>query len=223
MGNSHDQAELTAGRLIAIGDIHGHLAKLESLLEQVQPRQDDHIVFLGDYIDRGPDSYSVVEYILELQRRVPATVALRGNHEDFVVSLFLGNLSETLRNIWLGPNGGRATMASYRNRDLYLKEHQDFYCGLPYSHAEGGYFFCHAGVEPRVPLDRQKPHVLVEEGAGYYGYTGDHGMMVVHGHRHLESGVPEIHPNRINLDTGAGHGGPLTAMEVRTRRVWQAW
>lgn len=212
-----------ATRLIAIGDVHGHLTKLEGLMDKIEPRLDDHIIFLGDYIDRGPDSYGVIEFILELRGMVPATVTLRGNHEDFVTSLFKGNQSESQRNLWLGPNGGRATMASYRNRGLYLKEHHEFYRDLPYSHAEDGYFFCHAGVEPRVPLERQKPYVLVEEGAAYYGYTGNHGMMIVHGHKHLDSGVPEIHPNRINLDTGAGHGGPLTAMELHSRTVWQAW
>jgi len=188
----------------------------------IQPTREDRIVFLGDYIDRGPDSYGVIDFILELRDNVPGTITIRGNHEDFVTSLFKGNQSETQRNLWLGPNGGRATMASYRNRGIFLKEHQDFYCGLPYSHAEDGYFFCHAGVQPRIPLDQQPHHVLVEEGAAYYGYAGDYGMVVVHGHKHLESGVPEIHPNRINLDTGAGHGGPLTAMELHTRMTWQA-
>jgi serine/threonine protein phosphatase 1 len=208
-------------RLIAIGDIHGHLTKLERLMAKIEPRLDDHIIFLGDYIDRGPDSYEVVEFILEFRERFPATVTLCGNHEHFVTTLFLGNQSESLRNTWLGRNGGRATLTSYQDRGL-LKVHQEFFSGLPYFHSEGGYFFCHAGVEPRVPLDRQKSFVLLEDGVAFHSYKGDHGMVVVHGHKRLESGVPEIHANRINLDTGAGHGGPLTAMELHTKRVWQA-
>lgn len=81
------------GRLIAIGDAHGRLSRLEDLIKQIGPKEDDTPVFLGDYIDRGAHSYEVIEYILQLKKRFSSTTTLRGNHEDFVISLFMGNLN----------------------------------------------------------------------------------------------------------------------------------
>lgn len=150
------------GRLIAIGDIHGRLSKLTGLIEKIGLTAEDRLVFLGDYIDRGPDSYEVVELILKLRQDYPNTITLRGNHEDFVVSLFMGNQSQYERHIWLKMNGGDLTMASYKKNGFYLKEHQDFYMNLPISYETDEYFFCHAGVRPDVPLDKQKAIDLIE-------------------------------------------------------------
>src|SRR3990172_11534761 len=148
-------------RLIAIGDIHGRLSKLEGLLEQIAPSGDDRLVFLGDYIDRGADSFEVVELLLRLKKELPLMVTLRGNHEDFVVSLFIGNDSLRQRDIWLKMNGGDMTMTSYLNNGFYLKVHREFYMNLPLSWETDEYFFCHAGVRPRIPLEQQKAIDLI--------------------------------------------------------------
>lgn len=207
------------GRLIAVGDIHGRLSKLEGLIDQIGPNRDDLLVFLGDYIDRGADSFEVVELIIALKRRLPHTITLRGNHEDFVVSLFMGNQSQYQRNIWLKMNGGDLTMASYRNNGCHLKEHKDFYMNLPLFWETDEYFFCHAGVRPGITLDEQKPGDLIEIREPFLSSNMDFGKIVVHGHNPVET--PDIRHNQINIDTGAGKYGPLTAIELPSKRIWQ--
>ncbi len=149
-------------RIIAIGDIHGRLEKLEGLIEQIAPSDEDRLVFLGDYIDRGAESFEVVDLIVRLKRTFPKTITLRGNHEDFVISLFKGNQSQYQRDIWLKMNGGDLTIASYRNKGFHLNVHQDFYMNLPLYWETSEYFFCHAGVRPGIPLAQQKGSDLIE-------------------------------------------------------------
>jgi len=207
------------GRLIAIGDIHGRLAKLEGLLDQLAPSSDDRLVFLGDYIDRGADSFEVVELLSRLKKELPNTITLRGNHEDFVVSLFMGNQNTYQRNIWLKMNGGDLTMTSYRNNGCYLKVHREFYMNLPVSWETEEYFFCHAGVRPGIPLAEQKPGDLIEIREPFLSSNADFGKIVVHGHQPVEK--PVISHNQINIDTGAGKYGPLTAIELSSKKIWQ--
>jgi serine/threonine protein phosphatase 1 len=207
------------GRLIAIGDIHGRLKKLEGLLGKISPQPDDQIVFLGDYIDRGAESYGVVELVLSLKADLENVVTLRGNHEDYVASLFFGNMNKRDLHIWLTMNGGNLTMSSYRRRSLYLKEHQDFYLNLLLSYETEHYFFCHAGVRPGVPLAEQKPSDLLEIRDRFLKSEADFGKVVVHGHHPVDK--PDIRPNQINIDTGAGKYGPLTAIELPSLKIWQ--
>lgn len=209
------------GRVIAIGDIHGTLRKLEGLIEQVSPSKEDTIIFLGDYIDRGPDPYHAVEYIIDFMDQFPNTVTLRGNHEDFVISLFMGNMNEYERNLWLKMNGGLQTMVSYRRAGKLLGEHRDFCMGLRHFWENDEFFFCHAGVRPGVPLDRQRKSHLVEIREPFLTSTRDFGKVVVHGHTITHE--PVLKPNRIGIDTGAWQWGPLTAVEVPSRRIWQEY
>jgi serine/threonine protein phosphatase 1 len=99
------------GRLLAIGDIHGCLDQLRELLARVVPTPHDQLVFLGDYVDRGPDSAGVVEVLLTLRDQLPRTVFLRGNHEQMLLDVLAGGDPA----IFL-LNGGEQTIASYRNR-----------------------------------------------------------------------------------------------------------
>ena len=209
------------GRVIAVGDIHGTLRKLEGLIEQIGPTKEDTIIFLGDYIDRGPDPYHAVEYIIDFMDQFPNTVTLRGNHEDFVISLFMGNMNEYERNLWLKMNGGLQTMVSYRRAGKLLGEHRDFYMGLRHSWENEEFFFCHAGVRPGVPLGQQKRSHLVELREPFLSSTKDFGKVVVHGHTITDE--PVLKPNRIGIDTGAWQWGPLTAVEVPSRRIWQEY
>lgn len=209
------------GRLIAIGDIHGRIQKLEGLLQQIQPTADDQLVFLGDYIDRGPDSYLVVETVIDLKERFPQTVTLRGNHEDFVISMFLGNQNPEERNIWLNMNGGNLCLGSYRDAGHFMAVHKDFYLSLGHSWETDEFFFCHAGIQPGVPLDEQRPIDLVDMREPFLSSKLDHGKVVVHGHSSQRE--VELLSNRINIDTGAGKHGPLTAIELPSRHLWQQW
>jgi serine/threonine protein phosphatase 1 len=207
------------GRLIAVGDIHGRLSKLVGLIGKIRPEKDDMMIFLGDFVDRGPDSYEVVEFIIRLKQEFPQTVTLRGNHEDFIVSLFMGNMSKQDRNIWMKMDGGDQTMASYRRNGYYLKVHQEFYMNLPLFWETKDYFFCHAGARPGVPLSEQRASDLVQIKELFLSSKEDFGKIIVHGHNIVEE--PEILSNRINIDTGAGRYGPLTAIELPSLKIWQ--
>ena len=209
------------GRLIAIGDIHGRIGKLEGLLQQIQPQGDDQLVFLGDYIDRGPDSYAVVETVIGIKEEIPRTVTLRGNHEDFVISMFQGNQNQEERNIWLKMNGGNLCLGCYRDEGEYMAIHKDFYMNLGHSWETDDFFFCHAGIRPGVALDEQSPVDLIEMREPFLSSGLDHGKVIVHGHSSMRD--PELLPNRINIDTGAGKHGPLTAIELPSRHLWQQW
>lgn len=208
------------GRLIAIGDIHGRLSKLDDLIHQIGPELDDTIIFLGDYIDRGAHSYEVVEYVIQLKEVFPNTITLRGNHEDFVISLFMGNLNPRDREIWLTMNGGRVTLASYRINGHYLNVHQEFYMNLNHSFETDDFFFCHAGVRPGVPLNDQRKIDLLEIDDPFLSSDRDFGKIIVHGHTITDRVV--IKQNRIGIDTGAGQYGPLSAIELPSLKVWES-
>jgi len=207
-------------RLIAIGDIHGRFFKLESLMEEITPEKDDTIVFLGDYIDRGPKSYHVVDFIVKLKQEFPNTVILRGNHEDFVLSIFQGNQDKYMRHLWLKLNGGDQTLASYKGAGHYLNVHQDFYMNLPVFWETDQYFFCHAGVRPGVPLRKQRAVDLLEIREPFLNSEIKFEKTIVHGHTPVPS--PTVTPYRINIDTGAGNNGPLTGIELPSLKIWQS-
>jgi serine/threonine protein phosphatase 1 len=206
-------------RLIAIGDIHGRLSQIEELLDQINPKKQDTLVFLGDYIDRGPHSFEVVELIIRIKKDFPNTVTLRGNHEDFVLAMFRGNQSRQDRDLWLKYNGGDLTLASYRIAGCFMNVHRDFYEALPIKWETDRYFFCHAGVKRGTPLDKQKSLDLLSTRGPYPLPEEDLGKVVVHGHSILAK--PLILENRINIDTGAGSWGFLTAIELPSLRIWQ--
>ncbi|MBN2106748.1 MAG: serine/threonine protein phosphatase [Deltaproteobacteria bacterium] len=208
------------GRLLAIGDVHGRLSRLERLIAQIGPSADDTLVFLGDYIDRGPDSYEVVELLIDLKKQFPGIITLRGNHEDYIIAVLLGNQNRQERELWRTCNGGEMTLASYRHAGEYMSVHKDFYLNLPVYWETEEYFFCHAGVRRGVPLHEQRPVDLVDNRNHYPLPHENLGKIVVHGHTVVDT--PLILSNRINIDTGAGKSGPLTAIELHSRTIWQS-
>ena len=141
----------------AIGDIHGSLRKLRTLMARC--RQHAHgreatFVFLGDYIDRGAESAGVVSYLIELQSRLrDRAIALKGNHEGFALGVVDAG---TQVEHWLSQ-GGEATLRSYGVADpgALPREHVDWFRSLPLSYDDGRRFFVHAGVNPDRPLDAQ--------------------------------------------------------------------
>lgn len=207
------------GRLIAIGDIHGRLSKLTGLLAKINPQFKDRLVFLGDFVDRGPDSFDVVELLIRLRRNYPNTVTLRGNHEDLIISFFMGNMSQNARELWRKMDGGDQTLVSYRRHGSHLKDHREFYESLPFYWQTEQYFFCHAGVRPGIGLDKQKASDLLGIREPFLSAKENFGKIIVHGHDVVEK--PTILPNRINIDTGAGGYGPLTGIELPSLRIWQ--
>jgi serine/threonine protein phosphatase 1 len=224
-------------RIYAVGDIHGRadlLARLARLVAADLRRGDCDkalTVFLGDYVDRGRDSRGVIERLA--RRDFPTSiVALRGNHEDAT----LRYLNDPAMLDQFAALGGLTTLASYgvdpgeeMLRGGAAAVHAAFLARLPPDHRRfleetafsaeyGDYFFCHAGVRPRVPLDRQDPQDLMWIRYEFLNYHGAFGKVIVHGH------TPHAHvenlENRINLDTRAFKSGVLTAvaLEGKERR-----
>jgi predicted MPP superfamily phosphohydrolase len=197
----------------AVGDVHGCLDKLKSLIAACRQHAGDNemiLVFLGDYIDRGPESAGVVRYMLGLQADAPQhVIALRGNHEAWAVAVLDGLLPATP---WL-RNGGVTTLSSYGVGDVseLPNAHLDWMRSLPLTYDDGRRLFVHAGVDPRKPLDAQADHDLVWIREPFLDDDRDYGRLIVHGHTPLETGKPDLRPNRLNLDTAAVFGGPLTA------------
>ena len=218
--NSSSPPAAETSSVFAIGDVHGCAEELRALIQKLPLRKDSLVVFLGDYIDRGPDSRGVVDTILDLQQYC-RVVCLLGNHELMLREFLDG--SDSRRVARFIYNGGSATLASYADHDgvfVMPEEHRDFYASLLYHHVEGDHCFVHAGL----PADVDDIDIAVhgEEMVWMRQRPGmpepNFSKIVVHGH----SAIPEIdvQPRRINLDTACVYGRRLTGMELNTREVY---
>ena len=204
------------GRLLAIGDIHGCLQQLEELLNRVAPTGQDQVVFLGDYVDRGPTSSGVIDCLIEFGRSFPATVFLRGNHEQMFTD-YLDGLDPTAFLF----NGGLKTLDSYHDSGLWPvpQSHRSFLDTLVNCYQTDDYIFVHAGLRPGVPLADQDPGDLLWIRREFINSDYDWGKTVIYGHTPLEH--PFLGETRLGLDTGCVYGRRLTCCEVRTRQLWQ--
>lgn len=203
------------GRLLAVGDIHGQLAKLRELMERVRPLPGERIVFLGDYIDRGPEAKGVIDFLLDFSRGHPRAIFLRGNHE----AMFLDFLDGRAQELYL-YNGGLRTLESYREGKSYRipERHWQFLRGLPLCHEEQDFIFVHAGLRPGLSLQEQDPRDLLWIRGDFIDSGCSWGKTVVFGHTPMPS--PLFLEGKIGLDTGAGQGGRLSCCEVRQRLCW---
>ena len=220
-------------RVYAIGDIHGRLDLLERLHAMISEDSRNAasdaarvIVYLGDYIDRGPDSRAVIDLLRREDLPGFECVHLLGNHEWAMLEFLENHL---IGESWFAY-GGYATLVSYGINPMprpmppegriaglqnALKaalppEHFAFLMGLRLSHVEGDYLFVHAGIRPGVPLERQEVEDLTQIRYEFLESPLDHGKLVVHGHTIADE--PEIRPNRIGIDTGAFASGKLTCL-----------
>ncbi|MBL8608196.1 MAG: metallophosphoesterase [Myxococcales bacterium] len=206
--------------VFAVGDVHGCAEELRALLQKLPLTRDSLIVFLGDYIDRGPSSRGVIETILDLQDYCEVKCLL-GNHELMLREFLDG--SDPRRSARFVLNGGGATLASYANDDgLFVipPEHLAFYEGLPHHHVEGDFCFVHAGLPVDLPEIDVAIHgeemVWMRQRRGFQGPK--YSKTVVHGHTPVSE--VEITDGRINIDTSCVYGIRLTAMEVHTQELW---
>lgn len=209
------------GRTYVIGDIHGCLNKLQALVDrckidsgEARPR----LIFIGDYIDRGPDSRGVVEFLIDTQNGAPETVVcLQGNHEAMAL---LSAYDATKVAAWL-YNGGDATLLSYGTTTVadIPREHMSWFESLPIHHDDGLRFFVHAGIDPSKPLDQQDDTDCLWMREPFLSDRREYSRLVVHGHTPTERHLPELRANRLNIDTGAYLGGPLTAAIFDERSV----
>lgn len=218
-------------RIHAIGDVHGRLDLLERMHARIaaelaqDPPREWRIIHLGDYVDRGPDSAGVIEFVAARTRENPRVLALAGNHETKFLA-FLASIEQWQQ---FADFGGRETALSYgvdidfstlaglREGHEKLKRavpesHMGFLNGLGYSAAFGDFFFCHAGIRPGVPLDEQSTHDLTWIRGEFLNHPGLHPKVIVHGHTPHEE--PEVLANRVNVDTRAYASGVLTALVI---------
>ncbi|MEW6388588.1 MAG: metallophosphoesterase family protein [Thermodesulfobacteriota bacterium] len=205
------------GAIYVIGDIHGCLGHLERLLEEVGPDLSrDRLIFIGDYIDRGPDSKGVVDYILRLKERCPLDnlICLKGNHE----AMFLDFLQGKDRELFLF-NGGLSTLREYWGEQWrYLEElrlppdHEAFYRELKLYYELPGYLFVHGGLKPGVPLEEQVEEDLLWIRGEFIASFEDFGRRVIFGHTPFKA--PLVMPNKIGIDTGAVYGNLLTCLKL---------
>ncbi|MFD1611686.1 metallophosphoesterase family protein [Sphingomonas tabacisoli] len=225
-------------RVYAIGDIHGRLDLLDQLLfridadERARGPARSEIIFLGDLVDRGPNSAGVVQRALELKRSGRPVRLLMGNHEEVFLKALKGSL-EALK--FFVKIGGRATILSYGFDeseyerldyeellpaliDRVPAEHVAFLESLENQIAIGDYLFVHAGIRPRVPFDQQVGGDLRWIRSDFLDFRGDHGAVIVHGHTITDD--VEERPNRIGIDTGAFASGRLTALGLEAGERW---
>lgn len=216
-------------RVYAIGDIHGCLAELDALLRKIgedaaSHQGETHIVFVGDLVDRGPESAGVVRRLREGPLPGDRHSFLMGNHEEAMIDIWDGEL-ESLSG-WL-TYGGEATLESYgldraevfrfgtdlprRMREVVPPEDIAFMRGFEDQVRIGDYLFVHAGIRPGIPLAEQDQYDLRWIRSEFLDdEETDHGVMVVHGH--TISAEPEVRSNRIGIDTGCFASGRLTAL-----------
>jgi serine/threonine protein phosphatase 1 len=228
-------------RIYAIGDVHGRIDLLGRLRTMIVDDAKGHpiarkvVVYLGDYVDRGPDSRGVVEMLAAEPLPGFESIFIMGNHEDSLLRFLADPLSEAA---WM-TYGGDATLYSYgvrppdarkasdldAARDVFAaavpREHLAFFKGLKLLHIEGDYAFVHAGLRPGIPIDLQDPEDLMWIRDEFLSSNANFGKIAVHGHSISDS--PEIRPNRIGIDTGAFATGTLTCLVLEgTRRRFLA-
>jgi serine/threonine protein phosphatase 1 len=224
-------ARLPAGtRIYAVGDIHGRADLLERLFVRIDADLRSHPidqsvqVFLGDYIDRGPQSREVLDLLIARRRR-HQVLCLKGNHEHFAMNFL------TAPSLWSDWRrmGGVETLLSYNVRASSSSDdpqaqdeiatafrqampdiHRRFLHGLALSFMCGDFFFAHAGVRPGIPLRQQRRQDLLWIREDFLLHEEDFGKVVVHGH--TPTTTPDIKVNRINIDTGAYATGRLTCL-----------
>ncbi len=201
------------GRIFAVGDIHGCIDKLDALLDSIDiDFSRDRLLFVGDYIDRGADPFAVVDRVVALKKQHPdRIITLKGNHEAMLLDFLSGEDDFSFL-----ANGGTATLDSYErhgaNPRAMPPDHLAFYESLVLYHETEEYIFVHAGLKPRVPLERQSPHDMMWIRSRFIRSKYDFGKIVVFGHTPFRE--PLMEPNKIGIDTGAVYGRKLTCLQL---------
>ena len=226
--------------IYAVGDIHGQFEELQRVLDLIveDGGPDAKIIFLGDYVDRGPDSRSVVQTLMDGVNDGRNWHPIKGNHDRYFTR-FMSD--QTIYDpatrpdlFWFNPRlGGDKTMLSYgvdapdgapvgpiheAAQAAVPQAHLDFLDALPLVHHEKELLFVHAGLRPGVPLSEQAEDDLVWIRDGFLEHPDPFDWLVVHGHTALD--YPEHAGNRVNLDGGAGYFRPLHAAVFDAGSCW---
>ncbi len=226
-------------RIYAIGDIHGRSDLLDELLEKIAgddrargSASSKRLIFLGDYVDRGPDSKGAVARVKAMKESDDHVTCLKGNHEEMLIRTCRGD--RRTAGVF-ARNGGRETAlsygideAAYDAADLgeltelmaahVPEDHIRFLAGLVDWVEAGDYLFVHAGIRPGIPIEEQDTSDLRWIRSEFTEYRGNLGAMVIHGHTITEH--PDEQVNRIGIDTGAYATGCLTAIGLEGPDRW---
>ena len=229
-------------RSYAIGDIHGQLALLHRAHARISADQARHgpgtVVHVGDLVDRGPDSRGVIELLRTGIAAGQDWVVLKGNHDRMFTGFLRDrnhkepglrpDMSYLHYRIGGGPTLGSYGVANAADRPLapvhvealaaVPKAHREFLETRPVLFQRDGAVFVHAGIRPGVPLDRQDETDLLWIRGGFLEDRRDHGALIVHGHTALD--WPVHYGNRLNIDSGAAYGGPLSAVVIEGGAVF---
>lgn len=215
----------TSHRRIIIGDVHGHYNGLMKLLEAIAPGPNDQVYFLGDLIDRGPQSAQVVDFVKQNPYH-----CLLGNHEQMLLDVLCSSrVSAPVQQAWL-YSGGYATIASYKDSTIPQK-HLDWMLSLPTHLDLGDIWLAHAGVDPRIPLEKQTADQFCWVRDEFHSiskpYFSD--KLIIIGHT-ITFTLPGVTPGKLaqgqgwlDIDTGAYHSksGWLTGLDITNRQVYQ--
>jgi serine/threonine protein phosphatase 1 len=210
-------------KIFAVGDIHGCYDKLTAMMKILPWSREngDLLLFIGDYIDRGPRSRDVVEFLVQLRKKGGEFVFLKGNHEKMLLDYYIQQKDQML----YVANGGAETIASYveggigRKAFVLPEEHLDFFLSLGLYYQTDDYIFVHAGLRDNVKIAEQSEEDLlwIREEFIYSAY--DWNKRVIFGHTALET--PFVTPSKIGIDTGAVYGNKLTAVELPRMKFYQ--
>jgi serine/threonine protein phosphatase 1 len=207
-------------RMFAVGDIHGCLDKLVSLMDIIDvDLKKETLVFMGDYIDRGPHSKEVVDYLIDVARGGNRVVFLKGNHE-----LMLQNYLSGEDKLSFLYNGGEATLRSYmkagglNEANLIPPEHLEFFDNLRLYYETENYIFVHGGLKANIPLEHQDEWDMLWLRDEFIYSDFDFGKLVIFGHTPFRE--PLILDNKIGIDTGAVYGNKLTCVELSAMKFF---
>ena len=207
-------------QIFVIGDIHGSSELLAELLEKITPlAKNDSVIFIGDYIDRGPDSKGVIDIVLKLRAEHHRVITLMGNHELMLLNAINGNAEKEFLSM-----GGEATLKSY---DIPPESINELTTMLPPNHLaflqdllpyweDEDYIYVHAGLQPGVHLTQQSPDWLFWSREDFINSAYDYGKKVIYGHTPYDK--PKMDANKIGIDTGAVYGGALTCLVLPENR-----
>ncbi|MBV7377493.1 metallophosphoesterase [Maritimibacter dapengensis] len=231
-------------RSYAIGDIHGQLGELERVHDLIAADREAcgdvsaPVVHIGDLCDRGPDTRGVIDFLIAGRDRGAPWITLKGNH-DRLMEWFLEPFPRhdpylLVGYTWLHERiGGQESLASYGvtfpERERVFRVHDEARAAVPQAHIDflkslhltyerDQLFFCHAGIRPGVPLTQQTEMDLLWIRDEFHESDADHGPLIVHGHTPVKDATH--YGNRINLDSGAGYGRPISAVVIEGREAW---
>lgn len=213
-------------RRIVIGDVHGHYEGLMTLLSAIAPMKDDQVYFLGDLIDRGPQSAQVVNFVKKSSYH-----CLLGNHEQMLLNILTNpQIASSIVQSWL-YSGGQATVASYQQATISPEEHLEWFKNLPTHLDLGDIWLTHAGVDPSIPLPEQTAEQFCWVRDKFHSMKAPYfpDKLIIVGHT-ITFTLPDVVPGKLaqgkgwlDIDTGAYHprSGWLTAIDVTNWLVYQ--